>query len=262
MTTEPSPEKRDLLERTRQLFGREPKIGGLLALRIEGLPSDADLLGAVLGSLIPETSMGHPVVELASEAFRADPLTFAAALADLERNGHFNFPKDDGQVFSLLFARGTQAVLAHRVCHVFWRRGERTTALALATLFGKALTTDIHPAVSIGKGFWLDHGLGFVAGETVTIEDDVSIWHGVTLGGTLKSPGRIRHPQIRRGATIGTGATLLGHVEVGEGGVVAAGALVLKDVPAGTTVAGVPAVAKPRGEASFRGVENRRGRGA
>jgi serine O-acetyltransferase len=99
---------------------------------------------------------------------------------------------------------------------------------------------DIHPAARIGRGIFLDHATGLVVGETAVIEDDVSILHDVTLGGTGKEHGD-RHPKIRRGVLIGTGAKILGNIEVGHCARVAAGSVVVKSIPANVTVAGVPA---------------------
>ena len=154
---------------------------------------------------------------------------------------------------TLLYSRGIHALLAHRVSHALWLAGRRDMALAVKTVLGRAFATDIHPAASIGRGVWLDHGVGFVVGETAVIEDEVCIWHDVTLGSTLKSSGPGRHPRVRRGAVIGAGAILLGGIEIGERAVIAAGAIVLRDVAPGTTVAGVPARQKPRDASSFGG---------
>jgi len=100
--------------------------------------------------------------------------------------------------------------------------------------------TDINPAARIGRGIFLDHATGFVVGETAVIEDDVSILHGVTLGGTGKE-NEDRHPKIRHGVMLGAGSKILGNIEVGHCARVASGSVVLKDVPNNVTVAGVPA---------------------
>jgi serine O-acetyltransferase len=104
----------------------------------------------------------------------------------------------------------------------------------------EAFGVDIHPAARIGAGIFIDHGTSVVIGETALVEDEVSMLHEVTLGGTGKETGD-RHPKIRRGVLIGAGAKILGNVEVGEGAKVGAGSVVLSDVPAHCTVAGVPA---------------------
>ena len=108
---------------------------------------------------------------------------------------------------------------------------------------------DIHPAAQIGCGIMLDHATGLVVGETAVIEDDVSILHNVTLGGTGTEIGD-RHPKIRRGVLIGAGAEVIGNIEVGEGAKVGAGSVVIKDVPPHVTVAGVPAVIVGRPKAN------------
>ena len=109
---------------------------------------------------------------------------------------------------------------------------------------------DIHPAAIIGKGVFLDHAHGIVIGETAVVEDNVSMLHGVTLGGTGKEKGD-RHPKVRHGVLLGAGAKVLGNIEVGEGAIVAASSVVLEPVPAHTTVAGIPAkvVGRPNSEA-------------
>ena len=102
-------------------------------------------------------------------------------------------------------------------------------------------TVDIHPAAKIGCGVMFDHATGLVIGETAVVEDDVSILHGVTLGGSGKDSGD-RHPKVRRGVLIGANASIIGNIEIGEGAKVGAGSVVMKDVPPHVTVAGVPAV--------------------
>ena len=109
----------------------------------------------------------------------------------------------------------------------------------------KVYGVDIHPAAFIGNGVMLDHATGIVIGETSVVEDDVSIFQGVTLGGTGKITGD-RHPKVRKGVLISAGAKIIGNVEIGEGAKVAAGSVVLEDVEANTTVAGVPAIAVGR----------------
>ncbi len=132
---------------------------------------------------------------------------------------------------------------AHRLVHALWVGGQ--TSLALAIKAGTAsLGVDIHPAAIFGRRIFLDHGVGFVVGETACVEDDVSIWHGVTLGSTLMAHGD-RHPKIRRGAVIGAGATVLGNIEIGEGAIIASGSVVVRPVSPFTTVAGNPARLKP-----------------
>jgi len=140
----------------------------------------------------------------------------------------------------VLYYKGFHAITVHRLAHRLWREGRRDMALWLQSRSSSVFQTDIHPAVRMGRGIFLDHATGLVVGETAVIEDDVSLLQGVTLGGTGKEGGD-RHPKIRHGVMIGAGATILGNIEVGHCARVAAGSVVLKPVPPCTTVAGVPA---------------------
>ena len=137
----------------------------------------------------------------------------------------------------------TEADMADGVrvlAHALARQGRRDFALYLQSRSSEIFQTDINPDARIGRGVFLDHATGLVVGQTAVIEDDVSILQGVTLGGTGKATGD-RHPKIRRGVLIGAGAKILGNIEVGQCARVAAGSVVLKDVPRNVTVAGVPA---------------------
>jgi serine O-acetyltransferase len=139
-----------------------------------------------------------------------------------------------------LYFKGFHAIQAHRLNHWLWQNGERDFALYLQSRSSEVFQTDIHPAARIGQGIFLDHATGLVVGETAVIEDEVSLLQDVTLGGTGKEAGD-RHPKVRRGAMIGAGAKILGNIEVGACARVAAGSVVLRDVPPQATVAGVPA---------------------
>lgn len=141
----------------------------------------------------------------------------------------------------LLFFKGFLALSTYRVAHQLWLEGRRWLALYLQSVMSEAFGVDIHPAARIGCGILLDHATSFVVGETAIIENDVSILHEVTLGGTGKEAGD-RHPVVRSGVLLGAGAKILGRVEIGTGAKVGAGSVVLSDVPPHTTVAGVPAV--------------------
>lgn len=140
----------------------------------------------------------------------------------------------------VLYFKGFHALQAHRLAHWYWTNGRRDLALYLQSRSSEVFQTDIHPAARVGQGVFLDHATGLVVGSTAVIEDDVSILHGVTLGGTGKQ-GSDRHPKIRHGVMIGAGAKILGNIEVGACARVAAGSVVLRPVPANTTVVGVPA---------------------
>ncbi len=140
----------------------------------------------------------------------------------------------------LLYFKGFHAIQSHRLAHWLWETGRKDFALYLQSRVSAVFQVDIHPAVNMGKGIFFDHATGIVIGMTASIDDDVSILQGVTLGGTGKETGD-RHPKIRRGVLIGAGAEILGNIEVGHCSKVAAGSVVLKAVPHNVTVAGVPA---------------------
>ena len=140
----------------------------------------------------------------------------------------------------LLYFKGFHAIQTHRLAHWLWNNGRKDFALYLQSRSSQVFQTDINPQASMGKGIFLDHATGLVVGATASIGDDVSILHGVTLGGTGKETGD-RHPKIGHGVLIGAGATVLGNIVVGVNSRVAAGSLVLKPVPEHVTVAGVPA---------------------
>lgn len=140
----------------------------------------------------------------------------------------------------VLYFKGFHAIQTHRLAHWLWNRGRRDFALYLQSRASSVFQTDINPAARIGRGIFLDHATGLVVGETAVIGDNVSILHGVTLGGTGKE-GSDRHPKIGNGVLIGAGAKILGNIHIGNCSRVAAGSVVLKAVPPKTTVAGVPA---------------------
>jgi serine O-acetyltransferase len=140
----------------------------------------------------------------------------------------------------VLYFKGFHAIETHRLAHWLWGRGRRDLAYYLQSRSSSVFQTDIHPAATIGRGTFLDHATGLVVGETAVVEDNVSILHGVTLGGTGKQDGD-RHPKIRYGVMIGAGAKIMGNIEVGPCARIGAGSVVLRSVPPNTTVAGVPA---------------------
>jgi serine O-acetyltransferase len=139
-----------------------------------------------------------------------------------------------------LFFKGFHALQAHRIAHWLWHRDREALARFFQNQISVTLGVDIHPAARIGSGIMLDHATGIVIGETAVVEDDVSILHSVTLGGSGKISGD-RHPKIRRGVLLSAGCKVIGNIEVGEGAKVGAGSVVLNDVPPHVTVAGVPA---------------------
>ncbi len=163
------------------------------------------------------------------EGFRADLL----AVADRD-------PACGRLIEPLLYFKGFHALQTHRMAFALNRMGRRDLALYLQSRSSEIFQTDINPEARIGRGVFLDHATGLVVGQTAIVEDNVSILQGVTLGGTGKMGGD-RHPKIRQGVLIGAGAKILGNIEIGQCARVAAGSVVLKDVPRNVTVAGVPA---------------------
>jgi len=203
--------------------------------------SFAESLAARLGRRLAREDMPREMIEpLFSEIISANEYISHACGRDLlamfERD-----PACFSPLEPLLFFKGFMALSTYRVSHQLWLDGRRWLALYLQSISSEVFSTDIHPAAQIGCGILLDHATSFVVGETAIIEDDVSILHEVTLGGTGKATGD-RHPIIRSGVLIGAGAKILGRVEIGTHAKVGAGSVVLADVPPHTTVAGVPAV--------------------
>ena len=139
-----------------------------------------------------------------------------------------------------LFFKGFHALQAHRIAHWLWNKERRTLAQFFQNQISVTLGVDLHPAARIGSGIMLDHATGIVIGETAVVEDDVSILHSVTLGGTGKTGGH-RHPTIRRGVLLSAGCKIIGNIEVGVNAKVGAGSVVINDVPPNVTVAGIPA---------------------
>ena len=140
----------------------------------------------------------------------------------------------------ILYFKGFQALQVHRLANWLWVNGRSEFAYYLQSLCSRVYSVDIHPAAKFGKGIFIDHATGIVIGETAVIDDNVSMLHDVTLGGTGKKSGD-RHPKVKSGVLIGAGAKILGNIKIGVSARVAAGSVVLNDVPDGVTVAGVPA---------------------
>lgn len=149
-------------------------------------------------------------------------------------------PSSLSSCWVLLYLKGYHSLQSYRVAHALWNQGRRLLAMALQSRISEVFGVDIHPAAKIGDGILLDHATGVVIGETAVIGNRVSIMQGVTLGGTGKENGD-RHPKVGDGALIGASATILGNITIGKGAMVAAGSLVLKDVPPHSMVAGIPA---------------------
>jgi serine O-acetyltransferase len=224
-----------------RVLAEEPALEHLLEDVILSQPTPAAALAARLARRLAREDMPRGVLEpLIAEVFTEHPTILHSAVRDL-----LAIYDRDPACFSplepLLFFKGFLALSTYRVAHQCWGDGRRWLALYLQSLSSEVFAVDIHPAARIGCGILLDHATSFVVGETAIIEDDVSILHEVTLGGTGKECGD-RHPIVRSGVLIGAGAKILGRVEIGTGSKIGAGSVVLADVPPHTTVAGVPAV--------------------
>lgn len=193
-----------------------------LAQRLNHTDVDAGLISKLFRGLL---SQGSDI----GKALRAD----LSAVVDRD-------PACSRFIEPMLYFKGFHALATHRFAHELWRSGRKDFALYLQSQSSKLFTTDIHPAARFGRGIMLDHATGFVVGETAVIGDNCSFLHGVTLGGSGKESGD-RHPKIGNNVLIGAGAKILGNITVGSCSRVAAGSVVLKDIPRDVTVAGVPA---------------------
>jgi serine O-acetyltransferase len=184
-----------------------------------------------------DAMLARDVVE---EAIAADPSIATRAAADMvaieERD-----PACRSLLQPFLYFKGYLALQGYRIAHWLWREGRETFAFHLQSRISERFGLDIHPAAIIGQGVMIDHATSVVIGETAVVGDNVSMLHSVTLGGTGKS-GIKRHPMICDGVLIGAGAKVLGDITIGKEARIAAGSVVLKDVPAHCTVAGIPAV--------------------
>lgn len=233
-----------LVRSVRDLLASSPDVQAILQL--PDFDSFADLAGALFAHLCQTPSIGHVV----AQTYARTPDLVDLSIYDITETARRNF-ETGGEASTVLFSRGVHAIMAHRVAHQLWTDGQIPLARTVASTCGRVFSTDIHPAARIGAGLWLDHGLGCVIGETSVIEEDVSIWHNVTLGSTLADSGPLRHPHIGRGAVIGAGAIVLGHIKIGAQANIAAGAIVVQDVPDATLVAGARAELRGPAKISF-----------
>ncbi len=177
--------------------------------------------------------------EIFDQALTADPESGAATRADLsavfERD-----PACHSYVEAFLFYKGFHALQCYLIGHWLWMQNRDGMALFFQSRISELFEVDIHPAAQLGRGIMVDHATGVVIGETAVVGDDVSMLHGVTLGGTGKETGD-RHPKIGRGVLLSMGAKVLGNIHVGEYSRIGAGSVVLKSIPAHCTAVGVPA---------------------
>ncbi len=218
----------------------EPFLGKLFRETIAEQPDmESAIFHRVAARLQNDILSAARIIDGFRQAAAANPQIPAAMRADiaavLDRD-----PACHRAIEPLLYFKGFHALQTHRLSHWLWTNGRRDFALYLQSRSSEVFQTDIHPGARIGASIFLDHATGLVVGETAVIGDDVSILHAVTLGGSGKEGGD-RHPKIGSGVMIGAGAKVLGNITVGENARIAAGSVVLRPVPAHTTVAGVPA---------------------
>jgi serine O-acetyltransferase len=218
----------------------EPLLGGLIHTGILHHPSLERALAFRFSLKLASGEMSEQILrEIADGAYAADPAIGQAARADLvavyERD-----PACHRFLQPILFFKGYQAVQAYRVGHWLWETGRKDLAYFVQMRVSEVFGVDIHPAARMGRGIMIDHAHSIVIGETAVVGDNVSMLHSVTLGGTGKADGD-RHPKIGDGVLIGAGAKVLGNITVGHCSRIAAGSVVLQDIPPMKTVAGVPA---------------------
>lgn len=218
----------------------EPLLGGLIHSSLLHHASMERALAYRFSLKLASGEMSEQILrEIADEAFVADPQIGQAARADLmavfERD-----PACHRYLQPILFFKGYQAIQAYRIGHWLWTAGRMDLAYFVQMRVSEVFGVDIHPAARLGRGIMIDHAHSIVIGETAVVGDNVSMLHSVTLGGTGKEDGD-RHPKIGNGVMIGAGAKVLGNIHIGHCSRIAAGSVVLHDVPPCKTVAGVPA---------------------
>ncbi len=217
----------------------------LLADHLESVVLRAASLGEAAANILAsklshEALRASAVRDLVGEALSDRPGVVEAVARDLRAICDRD-PACRSAHLPLLYYKGLHALLVHRIAYWLWSNSRRELAAHLQNRCSELFGVDIHPAARIGAGIFIDHATSVVIGETAVVEDDVSMLHEVTLGGTGKETGD-RHPKVGHGVLICAGAKVLGNVSVGEGAKIAAGSVVLDPVPPHCTVAGVPAV--------------------
>lgn len=223
-----------------EIMKKEPALAAFVLESVLNHDSFEDAVSFRVASRLDHNALGSQFITHAfREALAATPAIGEAFRADLSAV-YDRDPACHRFVEPLLYFKGYHALQGYRLGHWLWTRGRQDFALYLQSRISSVFSIDIHPAARIGRGIFIDHGHSMVIGETAVVEDEVSLLHGVTLGGTGKETGD-RHPKVRYGVLIGAGAKVLGNIDVGACSRVAAGSVVLKDVPAQSTVAGVPA---------------------
>ena len=225
----------------------EPVLGEFMRPIVIEQDSFECALGALLAQKLACPALTQTSLRLlCQEAYRENPRLGAQARRDLEAVCERD-PATSRLSLPFLYYKGFQGLQMYRVGNWLWTENRKELARYVQSRISETFAMDIHPAARIGSGILIDHATSIVIGETAVVGDDVSMLHEVTLGGTGKQTGD-RHPKVASGVLIGAGAKILGNVLVGEGSKIGAGSVVLDDVPAHCTVAGVPA--RPVGDCS------------
>ncbi|GAA1119341.1 serine O-acetyltransferase EpsC [Citricoccus alkalitolerans] len=171
---------------------------------------------------------------------------FLSRLKEDIANARSHDPAARGNLEVAVVYSGLHAIWAHRLTHRMWQHEKLRTPARVLSQAARTLTgIEIHPGATIGRRFFIDHGMGVVIGETAEIGDDVMLYHGVTLGGRSLEQVK-RHPTLHDGVVVGAGAKILGPVEIGQGSSVGANAVVVKDTPADSIATGIPATFRHR----------------
>lgn len=227
-------------EETAAAAAEEPMLASFLHLTVLRHASLDHVLAFHLSSKLSSSTMdSRALFEIYLRTLESDPAISQAMQADItayyERD-----PACDQYCLPLLYFKGFHAIQAHRINHRLWQNGRKTMAYFLQNRSSEVFGIDIHPAARFGSGIMIDHGTGVVIGETAVLGDNISLLHGVTLGGSGKESGD-RHPKISNGVMIGANASVLGNISIGECAKIGAGSVVVNHVKAHTTVVGVPA---------------------
>ena len=229
-----------VLEEAEAAVGRDPVLAAFLYSTIINHDTLEEAVIHRLAERLAHQDVGADLIRQTFKIMARETSEWSGAVrADIQAY-YDRDPACDRFLMPVLYFKGFHAIQTHRLAHWLWNEGRRDFALYLQSRSSSVFQTDIHPASRIGKSVFIDHATGLVVGETAVIEDNVSLLHGVTLGGTGKAGGD-RHPKIRYGVLIGAGAKILGNIEVGHCSKIAAGSVVLASVPNNVTVAGVPA---------------------
>lgn len=230
----------DLREEAIRMAAAEPTLASFVHATVLNHERLEEALTYHLAQKLGNDDVGAMQVrQVFDQAFRDEPSIGDEVRADLSAI-YDRDPAVNTFVEPFLFFKGFHALQSFRVTHWLWAKGRKALAFHFQSRISEVFGVDIHPAARIGRGVMIDHGTGVVIGETAVVEDDVSMLQGVTLGGTGKEAGD-RHPKIRRGVMLGSGAKILGNIEIGAYSRVGAGSVVLKDVPERCTAVGVPA---------------------